>query len=207
MSKGGRRLLSDAGRWLGVLPLVELSRVRRYAAHGEAGRQSPYRRCSQVRIFSIPSPVSPLATVDTAEVPPPRVLAQPRLQGRHAYSVWWGMSLPSDVDPIREIIPGLRSTDLRWVLRREFNSHSSPVSRDASVPGVASRYRGTSGDFAELTMVSLTSARGEAWISISLQTELRMGPRPVVQGVPTPYITIRGCGPLGVRGAVDGPSG
>ena len=105
------------------------------------------------------------------------------------------------------VIPGLRSTDLRLALNvdpihilvRLSQVHPNQALR----LGIVATWM----PFAELTMVSLTSAHCEAWTSISLQTELRTGPRPVVQGVPTLYMVIRGCGPLGVRGAVDGPSG
>ena len=48
----------------------------------------------QVQIFCIPRQYHHWLRSMQWKSCPPRALAQPRLQGRHAYSVWWGTSLP-----------------------------------------------------------------------------------------------------------------
>ena len=100
----------------------------------------------------------------------------------------------SDVEPTGEIIPGLRSTDLRTALKVDsihILVRLSEVHPIQTLGIVATRMVS-----AKAAMVSLISAHCEAWMTVSLLTDLRIGPRPVVQGVPTPCIAIRGCGPL-----------
>ena len=48
----------------------------------------------QVQIFCIPRQYHHWLRSMQWKSRPPRALAQPRLQGRHAYSIWWGTSLP-----------------------------------------------------------------------------------------------------------------
>ena len=87
--------------WLSKVHLTQATRLGaggpRVAEQRSIGllvTQSSQSMRLQVQIFCIPRQYHHWLRSMQWKSRPPRALAQPRLQGRHAYSVWWGTSLP-----------------------------------------------------------------------------------------------------------------